>query len=146
MTLDDTVDAIHDQGALAVIPHPFMPVYFGSIQPGMLRRLLERHSVDGIEMLSTVPIGASRRRLLEVFFAAHRERLGAAIGSSDCHFGQFDIGRMVTSFEGDFRAAVIERTTKPQRGTRRRVPTGIAVRQQWRSLVDLPVRRLRRRV
>src|SRR5450759_63677 len=31
--LEDTVAAIHDQGGLVIIPHPFMPVYFGSIQP-----------------------------------------------------------------------------------------------------------------
>src|ERR1700682_3453383 len=31
--------AIHDQEGLVIIPHPFMPVYFGSIQPAMLRRL-----------------------------------------------------------------------------------------------------------
>src|SRR5579864_2205437 len=43
MSLEDTVAAIHDQGGLAIIPHPFMPTYFASIQPGMLRRLLERH-------------------------------------------------------------------------------------------------------
>ena len=25
MSLEDTVDAIHDQGGLAIVPHPFMP-------------------------------------------------------------------------------------------------------------------------
>jgi hypothetical protein len=142
MSLDDSVDAIHDQGGLVIIPHPFMPVYFGSIQPGMLRRLLERHPVDGIEMLSTVPIGAARRKLLHEFFDANRERLGAQIGASDCHFGASDMGRMLTTFEGDFRTAVIERTVKPVRGVRRRIPTGIALRQQWRGLIELPMRRL----
>src|SRR6202140_989373 len=45
MSLEGSGAAIHDQGGLAIIPHPFMPVYFGSIQPAMLRRLLERHRV-----------------------------------------------------------------------------------------------------
>ncbi len=142
MSLEDTVDAVHDQGGLAIVPHPFMPVYFGSIQPGMLRRLIERHPVDGIEMMFTVPIGARRRKLLESFYAANPERLGARIGSSDCHFGSHDIGRVVTAFDGDFHEAVRNRTTTPQRGKWSRVPTGVAVRQQWRALVDLPVRRL----
>ncbi len=146
MSLEDTVAAIHAQGGLAIVPHPFMPVYFGSIQPGMLRRLLERHSVDGIEMLSTVPMGSARRKLLKEFFEANRERLGATIGASDCHFGAGDLGRALTSFEGDFRTAILERTTKPLGGVRRRIPTGIALRQQWRALVDLPVRRLRGRL
>jgi hypothetical protein len=145
MSLEDTVAAIHDQGGQVIIPHPFMPTYFASIQPGMLRRLIERHCVDGMEMMSTVPMGATRRKLLHEFFDANRERLGAAIGASDCHFGGSDIGRVLTSFEGDFRTAVMECTTKPMLGVRRRVPTGIALRQQWRALVDLPVKRLRGR-
>jgi predicted metal-dependent phosphoesterase TrpH len=144
MSLDDTVAAIHDQGALAIVPHPFMPLYFGSIQPGMLRRLLDRQPVDGIEMLFTVPIGARRRRLLDAFFAQHRERLGAALGGSDSHFGRHDIARVVTEFEGDFRVAIESRQTHPRPGTGGgRIPIGMAARQQLRSLVELPLRRLR---
>lgn len=142
MTLEDTVDAIHHQGALAIIPHPFMPVYFGSIQPGMLQRLIEKHSVDGIEMMFTVPIGSRRRKQLDDFFARNRERLGAAIGGSDCHFGSHDIGSVVTQFDGDFRTAVQSRTTVPERLRHAGLPpAGLAVRQQWRALIDLPVRR-----
>jgi histidinol phosphatase-like PHP family hydrolase len=146
MSLEDTVAAVHDQGGLAIVPHPFMPVYFGSIQPGMLRRLIERHAVDGIETLFTVPIGARRRKVLEAFCAANAERLGAHIGSSDCHFGSHDIGRVLTEFEGDFREAVVNRTTQPRLGRPSQVPAGVAMRQQWRALVALHVRRLRGRV
>ncbi|HKW59026.1 MAG TPA: PHP domain-containing protein [Candidatus Dormibacteraeota bacterium] len=142
MSIEDTVAAIHDQGGLAVIPHPFMPTYFGSIQPAMLRRLIEKHPIDAIEMMSTVPTGARRRRQLDEFYAANRERLGAAVGSSDCHFGAHDIGVVVTRYEGDFRTAVERRTTSPARLRDRNVPAGAAVRQQWRSLVQLPLRRL----
>lgn len=142
MTLEDTVDAIHDQGGLAIIPHPFMPVYFGSIQPGMLRRLLEKRRVDGIEMMFTVPIGARRRRVLDEFYERNRERLGAAVGGSDCHFGGHDIAQVVTEYDGDFRTAVRLRATEPKRVRRGSVPRGIAMRQQWRALVDLPIRRL----
>jgi hypothetical protein len=144
MSLEDTVAAIHAQGGLAIVPHPFMPVYFGSIQPGMLRRLIEKQSVDGIEMLSTVPVGATRRKLLHAFYDANRERLGAAIGASDCHFGTGDMGRALTLFEGDFRTAVMECTTRPTPGVRKPIPTGIALRQQWRALVELPIKRMRR--
>ena len=143
MSLEDTVDAIHEQGGLAIIPHPFMPVYFGSIQPSMLRRLLERHPVDGIEMMFTVPIGGRRRRLLDEFYAENRERLGASLGGSDCHFGSHDIGRVLTAYDGDFRTAIQLRTTRPQAGRRkRRLPAGMVLRQQWVALVALPVRRL----
>ena len=144
MSLEDTVAAIHDQGGLAIIPHPFIPVYFGSIQPGMLRRLLDKHAVDGIEMAFTVPIGAGRRKLLDEFFAQNSDRLGAAVGGSDCHFGSHDIAQVVTNYEGDFRTAVIERATRPERLRRAgNAPAGLFVRQQWRALVDLPLRRLR---
>lgn len=144
MSLEDTVDAIHHQGGLAIVPHPFMPVYFGSIQPGMLRRLLEKHRVDGIEVMFTVPIGAWRRKALDEFFAENRERLGAALGGSDCHFGSHDIGRVVTDYEGDFKTAVQLRTTVPRLARKSgSVPLGSVLRQHWRSLVDLPVRRLR---
>jgi hypothetical protein len=146
MSLEDSVEAIHDAGGLAIVPHPFMPVYFGSIQPGMLRRLIESHPVDGIEVMFTVPIGKRRRAVLDAFLAANRERLGAAIGASDCHFGRHDMGRVLTAYEGDFRAAVAERRTVPRIGTRRPVPTGMAMRQQWRALVEVPVLRLRGRL
>jgi predicted metal-dependent phosphoesterase TrpH len=143
MSVADTVAAIHDQGGLVIIPHPFMPVYFGSIQPEMLRRLIEKEPVDGIELMYTAPAGARRRRLLDEFMAANRERLGAAIGASDCHFGGHDIAQVVTAYEGDFRTAVMQRTTQPRRRASKRVPFDISLRQQWKSMVELPMRRLR---
>jgi predicted metal-dependent phosphoesterase TrpH len=146
MTLADTVDAIHDQGGLAVIPHPFMPTYFASCQPGMLARLIDSRTVDGIEVDHPSPTTGGRRRLLTDFYEANRERLGAALGASDSHFGGYDIGQVLTEFDGetaeDFRRAVVERRTRPVRGRRASVPVGIALRQQWRSLAVLPARRL----
>jgi PHP domain-containing protein len=143
MSVEDTVAAVHDQGGLAIVPHPFMPTYFGSIQPAALSRLIEKHPVDGIEMMSTVPMGSGRRKLLADFYAEHGDRLGAAVGSSDCHFGQHDIASIVTVYDGDFRTAIEKRTTKPVRLRRGKVPAQVALRQQWRSLVELPLRRLR---
>ena len=142
MSIEDTVAAIHDQGGLAMIPHPFMPTYFGSIQPSMLRRLIDKHPVDAIEMMSTVPMGSRRRQLLHDFYAQNKERLGAAVGASDCHFGSHDIGVIVTRYDGDFRQAIQERATQPERMRTRNVPAGVTLRQQWRSLVELPLRRL----
>jgi predicted metal-dependent phosphoesterase TrpH len=146
MTLEDTVDAIHAQGGLAIVPHPFMPTYFASCQPGMLARLIERHPVDGIEIEHASPISHGRRRLLAEFYNANRERLGAAIGASDSHFGGHDLGQVLTEFEGDtaedFRRAVLDRRTQPRRGRGASVPVSVALQQQWRSLVVLPARRL----
>ena len=144
MSVEDTVESIHDQGGLAIVPHPFMPIFFGSIQPAMLRRLIDKHAVDGIEMVSTVPIGARRRRLLDEFYVANKARLGAAIGGSDCHFGAHDMASAITEYEGDFRAAVHSGATRPKRLRRAGpAPAGVFVRQQWRALVGLPIRRLR---
>lgn len=147
MSLEDTVDAIHAQGGLAIIPHPFMPSYFASCQPAMLARLIEKHQIDGIELEHSSPTSSARRQRLAYFYNANRERLGAAIGASDSHFGRYDLGQVVTEFEGasaeEFRAAVLERRTTPRRGRPASVPAGVALRQQWRSLVELPIRRLR---
>jgi hypothetical protein len=92
---------------------------------------------------------ASRRRALGAFYAANRDRLGAPIGASDCHFGGRDLGRALTAFEGrsaaDFRRAVEAAKTRPVPGKSRPVPLALAARQQWQSLVRLPLRRLRGR-
>jgi hypothetical protein len=144
MSVEDTVEAIHDQGGLAILPHPFMPSYFASIQPDMLRRLIEKHQVDGIELMSTVPMGKRRRKELDAFYAENRDRLGAAVGGSDCHLGAYDIASVVTTYEGDFRTALLQRTTAPQRLPKAHsAPARLLLRQQWRALVDLPLRRLR---
>lgn len=147
MSLEDTVDAIHEQGGLAIIPHPFMPTYFASCQPAMLSRLLESRKVDGIELLHTAPTTAGRRQALDDFYRENRELLGAAIGASDSHFGPYDLGRALTQFEGttaeDFRLSVLARSTIPVAGSRSSIPIALQARQQWRSLVLLPLRRLR---
>jgi hypothetical protein len=92
----------------------------------------------------TVPIGARRRKMLDDFISANRERLGAAIGASDCHFGRHDIAQVVTDYEGDFRTAVVQRKTAPRQGPgKRQVPRDLFLRQQWSALVELPIRRLR---
>ena len=147
-SLGYTVDAIHDQGGLAVLPHPFMPTYFASCQPGMLRRLVASRRVDGIEVVYTAPTTRGRRRALEAFYEAHQERLGARLAGSDSHFGRHDVGRARVEYPGrtadDFRRAVLERRTVPMLGPRKDPPPAtMRARQQFRSLVELPLRRLR---
>ncbi len=151
MSIEDTVDAIHDQGGLAVLAHPFMPTYFASIQEGRARRLLETRRVDGIELRHTAPIHAGALRRLDRFYADNAERLGAALGAGDSHFGRHDLGRMVTTFPGrtaaDLRAAIEARRTSPLRGV---APVGPPLRlrlaQQKRSLLWLPNERRAGRV
>ena len=143
----DTVRAIHEQDGLAVIPHPFMPTYFASCQPRMLSALIEEEPIDGIETEFAAPTSGRRKRALEDFYAAHSDRLGARVGASDSHFGAYDLGRIVTAFEGrsaaDFRRELLARRTEPRRRPGRSVPARLLAAQQFRGLVGLPLRRLR---
>jgi hypothetical protein len=151
MSMEDTVDAIHDQGGLAVLAHPFMPTYFASIGERRALSLLETRSVDGIELRHTAVMTPRGRRRLDAFYASHRERLGAALGAGDSHFGRHDLGRVVTVFPGrtaaDFRAAVEGRQTSPRPGlVCEPPPLSLRLAQQRRSLLWLPGERRAGRV
>jgi len=151
MSVEDTVDAIHDQGALAVLPHPFMPTYFASISARRALRLLERRRVDGIELRHTAVMTGRGRARLDEFYALHRDGLGAALGAGDSHFGRHDLGRMVTVFPGrtaaDLRRAIEQRTTSPMLGIEPPPPSlALRLAQQRRSLLWLPAQRRAGRV
>src|SRR5437764_5891667 len=73
MSVEDTVEAIHDQGGLAIIPHPFAMWYFASIWPKKLRRLLETHHVDGIELRHRVGRRRGTWKELDLFYSDNRE-------------------------------------------------------------------------
>jgi len=143
MSVEDTVDAIHDQGGLAILAHPFMPTWFASITPARARRLLESRAVDGIELRHTAPVLPGTWATLDRFAAEHRERVGASLGAGDSHFGEHDLGRTVTVFPGrsaqDLRRAIEERTTSPLAGAMvpSPPPLGMRLGQQFRSMVWL---------
>ncbi len=142
MSAEDTVDAVHDQGGLAIVAHPFMPTYFASMSQRRLDTLLETRTVDGIELRHTAPVMPGTWKRLDEYYAAHREQLGAAVGAGDSHFGAADVGRMVTVFEGTgaagLRASLEARTTSPRTGIRPS-PPGLRARlaQQQRSMIWL---------
>jgi len=151
MSMEDTVDAIHDQGGLAILAHPFMPTYFASINERRARSLLATRSVDGIELRHTAVMTPWGRHKLDDFYAAHRAQLGAALGAGDSHFGRHDLGRVVTVFPGrtaaDFRRAVEERSTSPRPGlVPSPPPLSMRLAQQRRSLLWLPGERRAGRV
>jgi hypothetical protein len=151
MSVEDTVDAIHDQGGLALVAHPFMPTWFASMTQRRLDVLLDTRRVDGIELRHTAPVLPGTWRRLDEYYADHREQLGAAVGAGDSHFGANDIGRVVTVFEGGgaaaLRAALEGRTTSPRKGI---VPTPPSLRQrlgqQQRSMIWLSHQRRTGRV
>lgn len=151
MSMEDTVDAIHEQGGLAVLAHPFMPTYFASINERRARTLLETRSVDGIELRHTAVMTPRGRRRLDSFYADHQPRLGAALGAGDSHFGRHDLGRVVTVFPGataaDFRQAILDRRTSPRPGIQPTPPPlSMRLAQQRRSLLWLPNERRAGRV
>ena len=152
MSVEDTVDAIHDQGGLAIVAHPFMPTWFASMTQGRLRQLLESHTVDGIEVRHTAPVPPWAWKQMDEFYSEHRERVGAAVGAGDSHFGAHDLGRIVTVFPGrtaaDLRRAIEQRTVSPLVGYHRPEPPPMRLRlaQQQRSMVWLPAERRAGRV
>ena len=148
MAVEDTIDAIHDAGGLAVVAHPFMPTWFASITEGRLRRLLETHAIDGIEVRHTAPVAPGTWKRLDEFCAANRERVGAMMAAGDSHFGIHDLGRLVTVYPGsgaaDLRRAIEARTTSPLRALDPAgPPISMRLGQQRRSLIELNLKRWR---
>jgi len=148
MPVEDTIDAIHDAGGLAVVAHPFMPTWFASITEGRLRRLLETHAIDGIEVRHTAPVAPGTWKRLDEFCAANRERVGAMMAAGDSHFGIHDLGRLVTVYPGsgaaDLRRAIEARTTSPLRALDPAgPPISMRLGQQRRSLIELNLKRWR---
>ncbi len=142
MSAENTVDAIRDQGGLAIVAHPFMPTYFASMSERRLDALLETRTVDGIEIRHTAPVLPGAWKRLDEYYATHRDRLGAAVGAGDSHFGAADIGRTVTVFEGagaaGLRRALEDRATSPLAGIQPTAPGWRArAAQQRRSMIWL---------
>jgi hypothetical protein len=143
MSVEDTVDAIHDAGGLAVIAHPFMPTWFASMTPSRARKLLETRRMDGIELRHTAPVLPRTWGQLDAFYADHRDQLGASLGAGDSHFGEYDLGRVLTVFPGttaaDLRKAIEGRTTSPRSGSFSPAgpPLRMRLAQQYRSMIWL---------
>src|SRR5258708_24963180 len=114
MSIEDTVKAIHAQGALAIIPHPFMPTYFASIQPDMLRRLIQTQQLDGIELVFTAPTGASRRKQLQDFYKENNERLRAPVRGRDRHLRLHHHPPAPTQLDTGLQDSAQKQTTQPK--------------------------------
>jgi predicted metal-dependent phosphoesterase TrpH len=109
-SLPATLDRIHAQGGLAIIPHPLSPLTRSIGRHGIERILARRADglwFDGIELANPSPAGrltaAKAQRL-------NRERFHLAeVGGSDAHYLQ-TLGTAFTRFPGstaaDLRAAI----------------------------------------
>lgn len=148
--LAETVLAIHRLGGLAVVPHPLSYLTF-SVGERSLRDLAERGEegafVDAIETRN--PSYAGRvRAARSAWLNAHVLRV-AETGSSDAHHASL-VGTAWTEFTGtsaaELRQAIAARTTTPAgRSWTLREHLDGAVRQQWRSMLRDPAKRVWRR-
>jgi predicted metal-dependent phosphoesterase TrpH len=98
--VEATLDAIHAQGGIAVVPHP-LSWLTRSIGPGTLARVAQSAAAgvyfDAIELANASPPARVARAKAQ---RLNRERYHLpAVGSSDAHFVQA-IGSAFTEFEG----------------------------------------------
>lgn len=150
-SLERTIEAVHHQGGLCVVPHP-MSWLTRSVGQRALERICERRSsdiyFDGLEAINAAPGGQVRRKAAQ---RLNRQRLHLSeTGGSDAHFLEA-VGAGYTLFPGagaeDLRRSILEGTTRAGGGTPMklmRIGIGRLVRQQSRGLVVLPLRLLLR--
>jgi predicted metal-dependent phosphoesterase TrpH len=99
LSIEKSIDLVHEQGGLAIVAHPLNPIFRHSCQREVLDRVHASKDVwlDGIETwnASFCGIGANR-----IAMRTNREIYGwAEVGNSDAHtLGS--IGRGCTWFEG----------------------------------------------
>lgn len=149
-SIEETVEAVREQGGLCIVPHP-MSWLTTSIGERALNRAMAHHTpgISGIEVAN--PTIAGRVTRLKVA-RLNRTRYGLAeTGGSDAHFLPA-IGSAYTTFAGktaeDLRRSLGARLTA---GTLRAdrvepVPVRDLLRQQGRSLLWLPAKRVRDRL
>ena len=150
-----TVEAIWNQGGVAIIAHPcaVMPI---ALNIGDVDRLIrdlapERSGNEppilGIETANPIPSARWRRqRVIE----ANQQWGLVATGGSDAHFHE-QVGSSVTVFDGSgqdaLRAALSAGTTVGELGDYprlRSIGAGRLLRQQWRGISATPRAMLRR--
>jgi hypothetical protein len=119
LSIERSIDLVHEQGGLAIVAHPFNRIFRHSVQRPVMDRLLRQPRVhpDGVETLngSFAGIGSSR---IAMTLTRQRYRW-AETGGSDAHT-MTAIGCARTSFAGssaaDVRASLLARTTAPMGG------------------------------
>lgn len=142
--LRPTLEAIHKQGGLAIIPHP-MSWLTRSIGQRTIERVLSEGNggvhFDGIETSGSPAARVTRSKAQRL----NRERYHLAeVGASDAHFLQA-IGACHTVFEGttaeELRQAIVARSTSAVVGRHpslRQIGIVPVLHQQWRGMLATP--------
>lgn len=149
--LGETIARVHQLGGVAVVPHPLSYLTF-SVGERSLRDLAERGDaeryIDGIELRN--PSYAGRVRATRAQWLNEKILGVAETGSSDAHHAAL-VATAWTEFAGstaaELRSAIMARTTVAagRRWTLREHLDG-ALRQQWRSMLRDPAKRVWRRI
>ncbi|GAA1899328.1 PHP domain-containing protein [Asanoa iriomotensis] len=146
-SVEESIDAIKQQGGLVVLPHPL-----GRLVPSLSRRRIESllaagYEIDGIEIYNPSPANAAHRHTVR---QANKDWGLAEIGSSDAHFWQH-VGAGHTRFAGtgaqDLRRAILDRTARSggqETPPERLSPASYVAQCAWAWFVDPPRRTLRR--
>ena len=114
-SLEWSIEAIHDQGGIAIPAHPIVPLHLCA-QGWVLRRLMLSDNPalrpDGIETLNPTALGKWGHARAQRFA---REHDLASVGNSDAHI-KTAVASAWTTFPGrtpdDYRAAIAARTTQ----------------------------------
>lgn len=137
---------VRDRGGLCVAPHPFTRLTH-ALNARTMRLLAEEGLLAGVEVLNASPAGRTSRTGASRFAGA---RQLAPLGGSDAHVLGC-VGLAFTRFTGhspeDLRRAIETATTQPEgRFANASEIAAEALPQLARSLVHLPLRRIRARL
>lgn len=115
MSAAETVNAIHAQGGLAIIAHPYAPRWWH--KHGLCRgetAIYDEVDFDGVEVANSTPLLLFANFQARAYWRRHQDRL-AATGGSDAHMLSV-MGTSRTIFPGstaeDLRTALENRTTR----------------------------------
>lgn len=149
-SLRKTLDAIHEQGGIAVVPHPMSWVTRSVGRRSLESILSNAADGSGIDALETVNPIAGRVSYKKVKLLNETRYRLAETGGSDAHFLAL-IGQGYTLFPGrkaaDLRRAIVGKTTLAGGGFSSiwgKIGYQDILSQQFRSLVVLPCRHARR--
>jgi len=120
-SLENTIEAIHKQGGLCIVPHP-MSWLTQSVSKQNLERVMANSDLDvhldGVETINATIVGRISNKRARKFNKKYKL---AETGGSDAHFLKA-VGGAITLFPGrtaeELKRSLLERTTQARNGIR----------------------------
>jgi len=146
-SLERSIADIRAQGGIVAVPHP-LAWYSSGLRRWRIDDIMRQDSMLHFDAMETFNPSLAGRKTYEETIALARQHQVAAIGGSDSH-SLDTIGTARTVFPGhtwsELRQAISERTTLAEgEFWERSAYTSIAMPQAFRSLVLLPIKRVRK--